>query len=173
MHLSLETIDLLHKRAGAALERVTAQLDESEKGKGGVLRIFVFRPEDGMPGLTSIAEMWIGGGRNVENRPTYFCLSFEKALRLALHATDGHVSSAESARPDAHQYQGAVRLCVRINDISNGQEIWIIVSFSGLPAAADERLSLLVPYLMDWSVNKDDVVAVVKASGNEDFYRLL
>ena len=172
--LTLKTRRTLEASARIAVRRVTSRLDKEHIRKGGICRLFYFVPEEGMEGLCPLFESWIGGRQNIGKRPKYTCLAPEKGFRLALNARlFGHISSAQSAKPENHQYQGAVRVRVKIPEIGGDNYIWVVSTFSGLPADADERVSLLIPALIPWQVKMGDIENVVNASGNVDAYRQL
>lgn len=84
------------------------------------------------------------------------CLAYcqEKALRLSTHPD--HLASAESRDEDKGQWGGAIRA----GDI--------IISFSGLPEMLDECLCLELAVYLD-RLNVDDVIAIIRRSGNGKF----
>ncbi len=145
----------LERQANAAIVRAT-DLDRADVGKGAIIRLFHLSDQSaGMSGLTELWFSWIGGRANEDRRSKYEVFSFEKALRTALNYQQlGHVSSFESVRRDAYQYQGAALVECMVPELNQSGLSTLIVSVSGLAALNDQRTGLLTLELMDWKAEK-------------------
>lgn len=161
----------LEREAHTALGHII-NVDPSDTHKGAVIRLFhLSHHSDGMAGLTELWSAWIGGNArsNIERRPKYEALSYEKALRTALnHYMHSHVSSYESVRPKVHQYQGAVLIGAYIKDIHATEPTLLIASVSGLSALNDQRLALFTNERMGWA-SPVSIVKVCAVTGDHEY----
>ncbi len=150
------------------IEALVAQGHTGEANKGGYCRLFRLEKLGGGPeSLVPVFEGWVGGEANIERIKKYEILSFEKAVRLVTGlADDGGmvVSSFQYRRdPNRGRYGGAILLQASLEEGSD--QVWLILSFSGLPELADEATMLLLASTM-WTINTNVASKVIRASGN-------
>ncbi len=167
----------IFQTASNAVFAVTKELGEGHEGKGGYFRLFSLPAlEAGPSELIPMYEGWIGGTSNKEGKEQkYRNLSYEKALRLAMNAKHyrSFLSSWTGRNVTLDQYGGAVLLECNPSNSDFGGWVWLIFSFSGLPELADEAAMLKTAQTLNWDVNPNHMVEIIKKSNNELAGKLL
>ncbi|MEK7505728.1 MAG: hypothetical protein AAB597_02445 [Patescibacteria group bacterium] len=148
-----------------AVSKVIEKLGMSEEGKGGYFRLFhLENPKEGYIGLNLVCEGWVGGHSNAPKMRKYWIVSMEKAIRLATKAAlYGDSASGQSKDESKDHYAGAI--LVRCIPDEDSDPVWLIFSFSGLPAQADEAVTIATSAHM--AVNVDEVRKLVELTQNE------
>lgn len=173
LSLSPEAARKLLRTAGDAVQYVIAHwLDRIHDGKGGVFHAYLFRnqPDADYRDLYQLTMGWIVGFANTGRKQLYVVCAPEKAMRLANHRQDGHVSSFQS-RTLGKTFSGAILFQVVIPEFGE-EPIWMVLSFSGLPETADEAAMVLTAYRMrehGWQINVDSLRAILAISHNDVF----
>ena len=149
-------IESMFQRAHEALERAWNYLHPflSADCKGGVICMIVAVDD------RSKTKRWLFHTILAEKANRYYFFAEEKAMRLQRHAS--HLSSRQSMNKAQEQYPGAVRC-----RSSEGAEV--ILSFSGLPAAADEALMLLIALELRW-MDEGLALQIAALANDPDLY---
>ncbi|RJQ42882.1 MAG: hypothetical protein C4534_09370 [Gaiellales bacterium] len=157
-----ENVPLFLTSAYFVIERVIRKLDDPQR-QGGYFSVFdVEGAKIGSP-LVSIL---VGDLPEAKTREKLE-FSHEKAIRLAGHLNEGHLSSFQSKDEENGKWPGAVLIKGYFGDLDGAR----IFSFSGLPPAWDEAAMLLVgtsAHLIAPSGAKE----IADISRNDVFFRI-
>ena len=138
------------------------------KHTGGFLRIrYAFSETDGLRGWHELYQHRLGD-REGDYWETVEDFSQEKVFRLVEeHARNSHhVSSWQSADDNRRRFPGAAILNANIEEL--GGRVKILISFSGLPADADEAFDLLLAKEMKWNSNLAEFATVISRPDEDD-----
>jgi len=149
--------DSMYLTADLVLEKVQMEMKKNgeEDRTGGALYVYVSdSPTEGRRlyhDICGLARPRIGFITGDGAWSRYQNNAREKALRLMWkHKTFGHLTSRESANEEAGEYGGAVIL-TGVSDAGLGDDLTILISFSGFPPDYDEMLCYLVAERMGWA----------------------